>query len=209
MAEAKIEIGSREIWKIGDKGSEILTGYHAYILLTVSDGTEYILRGGPKNQKMLTDDLAIVGAESLLEYTENNRDIHHDWDDPDDGSPHYRKELISGTDEEMLSHFKDMQTEGKRITDEEYDYEILDQNSNAAVKSMVEAAGFEMPTIFDSKGNPVKLVGVDDPIKHGPVDKLYDVLEELGRDAYDGVGRTHRLDEREVPRWIQKTYFFR
>lgn len=106
---AKIEIGATAV-------DYVPGGYHTFILVTLSDGvTQYILRAGPEDDNPFWGDLYVVGADELMGYSEQNKDIIHDWDYTRDtevendilnaGKEFYYATQKTGTDEEIMDLF--------------------------------------------------------------------------------------------------------
>lgn len=138
--QAKIEIRSRDVKGVPNvpvKGKV----QHLYIIHTDTFGRETVLRGGPESDNMVVGDLFV----SQSEYTKSNID----WAE---NTP--SQVIAVGTDAEMQAYVDKMWARGQEINNGRYDYKFPTplcaasichvQNSNTAVKEMVEAAGLEL-----------------------------------------------------------------
>jgi hypothetical protein len=171
---ATIEIRSKYV--LGEK----ITKYapqHLYIIHKDSSGKETILRGG--TGLALVDDLHIV----VCEYTYDNRKAHKDWDlglKPDKtGIPtHLRKVVTTGSDEQIQSYVNKMWQRAEAINREGFDYKIPFighvQNSNTAVKEMLEAAGLPVEMPKNNDGSNIWVPGADGHFTHTFLDTITD-----------------------------------
>ncbi|MBL0320373.1 MAG: hypothetical protein IPP74_13950 [Alphaproteobacteria bacterium] len=129
--------------------SEYEAGYHTYIIAQFSDGSRYILRAGPEGRNVLSGDVFVVGADSLVPYNFNTDTIHHDWYDVNDSpSTNYYQTQITGTGAEIMALFNLMRAKGSEINDHGYDYEVFGNNCNSAVFELIKPAGL-VPVLPD------------------------------------------------------------
>ncbi|MBL0320399.1 MAG: calcium-binding protein [Alphaproteobacteria bacterium] len=162
MVTPKIEMGVKEI--DGNTGL-----YHAFVVMTLSDGSQYILRGGPKDGHSFTDDFYAVGADQLTEYSEQTKNITYDWDYRRDNIPSndgnngdlkfYYQEQVHGTDAEMRAIFAKMQAVGSLLNRSDMDYEHLQQNSNTFIAYAFSAAGIKPIIPLKENGDTISLTG--------------------------------------------------
>lgn len=176
MNMAKIEIYSRNvdgIAKVPNKGIP----QHLFILITYTDGSQYIIRGGPKDEENISDVLVVVGKS----YTAKNQHFFPNdfFSDADLGKlPKYT--VATGTDTEVLSFAQGMKERIMQINDEYYTYKLslcsgswcANQNSNTIVKDIIKYVGLtpEIPKYSD--GQKVWAPGWHNKLKDLPFDEF-------------------------------------
>lgn len=116
MTDAIIEVRATDV-----KGAPYVPflgdAQHLLIIYTNSLGKKIIIRGGPKNDNHLIDDLEII--KDSYEKTSDGK-LPIDW------APHaLRRELAKGTDAEMQIYVDKMWTKAEAINREGFDYKLL------------------------------------------------------------------------------------
>lgn len=153
--QAKIELRAKLLFD-GPNHTDI---YHSYIVMTLSHGEAYILRGGPNTALKDTPfALHVIGAEEKVPYTYNTRTLHKDWDQ--DGT-HVTQQIASGTDTEMLALFGNMQKEAIAINHEKRSYHLTRNNCNTATHRMIKATHLEV-ILPKTQGQEIILAGTPD-----------------------------------------------
>ena len=173
---AKIEIGAKPI-----KNTEGLGKYaptELYILYTQGNGEGVIYSGRSKNIDNLQD--WFHGGMKIIKSTYSEK--HSYSKDLDIEEKHIRTTLIQGDDLRLDEHLKMIDKTMEWINAGKYDYKLPTigkwQNSNAAVRYLVEGAGLEFRLPEYEDGTEVIALGWN-----GDVDNpLVDLLIERGSD---------------------------
>ncbi|WP_039455438.1 hypothetical protein [Candidatus Jidaibacter acanthamoebae] len=159
MAQASIEIHTKDVSGvpyIPFKGD----AQHLFIVYIDSTGKKTALRGGPETNNPIN---AFIGDIKIT--NDNYNENHVDW------SPNAPKiEIASGTDAEMQALVDKMWAKAEAINREGFDYKLPlighVQNSNAAVKEMIKAAGLEPKLPKHHDGKKIWAPGVDGHFTH-------------------------------------------
>ncbi len=178
-----IEIRARGVNYIGALGAQ-----HLYIIFTFSDGKQYIIRGGPKNDNMLMNDLYIESCPLEKEFKRFFRDddTENYWRHHIPGSEHF-------TDAQIQHYLDTMSLLAAYINAQMYDYKLPFgdnvQNSNTVVKFLIERSGLSFTLPKDKNGNYVWAPGVDGKFGHTQLDSIIRSLLSIP----DSVIRDHAL----------------
>lgn len=210
MSSSKIEVYSRDVEKVPNipiKGKV----QHLFIIYTNSKGIKIILRGGPTNNNIIVDNLYIIKAE----YNYLHRNLFP-GDYFFDLSEIPSKVIAEGSDAEIQKLVDKMWARAEEINKGNYDYKLPFpgcpstichvQNSNTAVKEMVNAAGLtlELPQI---NGKPVWAPGIDGSIRVTFIDSLMQpqpAIEINNLYIVEGISKEEIASRYSVP--IERIY---
>ncbi len=171
-----IYIRSRDVKYAGVFGAQ-----HLFILFVLSDGSKYVIRGGPKNDQMLFDDLYISKdkyTKAHVDYTENC----------------FSQSISESFTDAQIQHYMDtMSLLAAYINAQMYDYKLPFgdnvQNSNTVVKFLIERSGLPFALPKDKNGNEIWAPGVDGKFGHTQLDSIIRSLLSIP----DSVIRDHVL----------------
>ena len=175
---AQIQIWTRDVNGTTPFGD--LAPQHTFFVKVNDNGTREIIRGGPINDNMVTDDIAVV--RTPYNGPDNGpSNPTPDWYDPTLPNPlHYQGTTIkTSSQSEINSLWNKAWTKAQTINSQSYDYEPLTQNCNTTTYIMASEMGLvpQVKSFLDQK--KVWTPGFGNDFEHSVVDKGWDFLKEF------------------------------
>ena len=203
---ATIEIRTKDVkdtaWMF-DQGSP----QHTYIIYTDDNGNQEILRGGliekGKENRLNTDN---IQNGDLIVYRDYYSKFSVDWREANDPSVHSSR-IANGSDSDLSQIWSSMISEGQRINNQGYDYELLTQNCNTALAYMVKAGqikaeelnavestewkGLDLP---DDNGNEWWTPAVNKEFNNSFIDNFFDFIYNKSETVEYIMGNTYEVN---------------
>jgi hypothetical protein len=182
VQKAKIEIRARNV-------KETLGVFqHLFIIHTISDGKETVIRGGPDSGTEFFGDIKVI----KMPYEKDALGRKSaDWV----AGPIPRVVNAEGTDIRINALVERMWVRGQEINQKQYDYKFPTvghiQNSNTVVADLVKVAGLVLKIPVGLDGKPINVPGVESFFKQTEGDKF------LQENACDWMGATDCQEYRE------------
>lgn len=205
MVSPRIELRSRDIKMPNALLKSTDYPQHLYIVATLANGLQVILRAGPSNNNMATGDLEILYERYASDMKDTN--AKHDWqDDPSQ----YRSTILFETDEDtgkVIGYIMNQIAQiGEVINKAKYDYklpicdmakitfmECNQQNSNSVIRQMLDLTGIKFALPKWPDGREVFAPGINSKIDHSILDGLIKLHD--GTLDYEGYGTIKDMRE--------------
>ena len=176
---AQIQIWTRDVNGTAPFGD--LAPQHTFFIKINDNGTREIIRGGPINDNMVTDDIKVVKQEyNDIKQSDNITQTYDYFDPAKSNTSNYQGTTVkTASQSEIDSLWNKAWTKAQTINSQSYDYEPLTQNCNTTTYIMASEMGLvpQVKSFLDQK--QVWTPGFGNDFEHSLPDKGWDFLEEF------------------------------